>query len=118
KERKKPFTVAVPTVDSILRRVLFTAIGAPSTAAPCSLIIAGKRSPLQPPFVVAAPSVALLPSALPLCRKPSTVSPSSLRHPPCLALRRRGTLFVSDSVALHSSMSASQNPRPVSRNHP
>ncbi|MED6151395.1 hypothetical protein PIB30_082071 [Stylosanthes scabra] len=37
-----PTSVAAPSVNPNLRRVLFTAIGAPSAAAPCSLLITGK----------------------------------------------------------------------------
>ncbi|MED6150437.1 hypothetical protein PIB30_072293 [Stylosanthes scabra] len=58
KKRKKESSIAAPSVNHNLRRVLFTAIGAPSATAPCSL-----------PFtIVATPSVALLLSAC--CRPP------------------------------------------------
>ncbi|MED6204847.1 hypothetical protein PIB30_012618 [Stylosanthes scabra] len=53
KEEKKESSVAAPSVNPNLRRVLFTAIGAPSAAAPRSLLFTA----------IAAPSVALLLSA-------------------------------------------------------
>ncbi|MED6200505.1 hypothetical protein PIB30_085786 [Stylosanthes scabra] len=48
-----PTFVAAPSVNPNLHRVLFTSVGAPSAATPCSLIFTA----------VAAPSVALPPSA-------------------------------------------------------
>ncbi|MED6191158.1 hypothetical protein PIB30_113439, partial [Stylosanthes scabra] len=48
-----PTSIAAPSVNPNLHRVLFTSVGAPSATTPCSLIFTA----------VAAPSVALPPSA-------------------------------------------------------
>ncbi|MED6211378.1 hypothetical protein PIB30_073161, partial [Stylosanthes scabra] len=56
----KTFTLFTP-LKPILRRALFTDIGAPSAAALSSLFFAGKQSPLQPPSS----------SPLPQSRKPT-----------------------------------------------
>ncbi|MED6175182.1 hypothetical protein PIB30_075964, partial [Stylosanthes scabra] len=109
----------------------------PSAAAPSSLFFAGKQSPLQPPSVIVAPSIAApsvgTPSLLetPHCcseiqsslQPPSIVgapsagvtsvtAPSSSRHPPHRALHRHATHRLPSSVtpSLPSSLSSSQNP--------
>ncbi|MED6195143.1 hypothetical protein PIB30_035278 [Stylosanthes scabra] len=100
----------------------------PSTAAPTSLFFAEKRSPLQPPSVVTAPSVGtpFVSKTLHCCSEiqsstqppsivgapsvglTSVIAPSSSRHPPRCALRRRAT------PRLPSSLSSSRNPSSAS----
>ncbi|MED6164882.1 hypothetical protein PIB30_094333, partial [Stylosanthes scabra] len=52
--RREPQPLLIPK----LCHALFTTIGAPSVVAPSSRLFTGKQSPMQPPSVIAAPSVA------------------------------------------------------------